>query len=160
LDKRNNGEFENTLMPKAKEEDVIRIKEWPTDYARNAYKRKHYIEAIQVLHGFIETKLQELLILTGTIDYKKETLEIWDIANQISLIHCVKVLFILGQISQKEYQSILKFNSMRNQIVHRLFHETYDQGVKGVSKKDFDEVFNQGLSLSDLLQRKTEERIE
>lgn len=49
---------------------------------------------------------------------------------------------------------------MRNQIVHRLFHETYDQGVKGVSKKDFDEVFDQGLSLSDLLQRKTEKRIE
>lgn len=119
-------------MRKVKEEDVIRIKDWPPDYAQKAYKRKHYIEAIQVLHGFIETKLQELLILTGTIDYKKETSEIWDIANQISLINCVKVLFILGQISQKEYQSILKFNSMRNQIVHRLFHETYDQGVKGV----------------------------
>lgn len=93
-------------MPKAREEDVIRIKEWPTDYARKAYKRKHYIEAIQVLHGFIETKLQELLILTGTIDYKKETSEIWDIANQISLIHCVKILFILEQVTQKEYQSI------------------------------------------------------
>lgn len=140
--------------------EFIRLKEWPTEYAQKAYRKKHYIEAMQVLHGFIETKLQELLLLTGTMDYKKETSEIWNIANQISLIHCVKVLYILGQIEQNEYQSILKFNSMRNQIVHRLFHETYEEGIKGVPKKDFDAIFKQGLTLCNLLQRKTEERIE
>ncbi len=80
-------------MKKTKDkEEFIRIREWPTEYAQKAYKRKHYIEAIQVLHGFIETKLQELLILTGTIDYKKQMVDTWDIANQISLVHCVKVV--------------------------------------------------------------------
>lgn len=140
-------------------EDFIRIREWPTEYAKKAYKRKHYIEAIQILHGFIETKLQELLILTGTIDYKKQALDIWDIANQISLINSVKVLYILGQVEQPNFQSILKFNSMRNQIVHRLFYETYNEGAKGVSKKDFDEIFNHGLLLCDFLQQKSEEKI-
>lgn len=148
-------------MPKANEkEEFIKINEWPTDYAQAAYKRKHYIEAVQVLHGFIETKLQELLILTGTIDYKRKTSDVWDIANQISLINCVKVLYIIGQISQQEYEGILKFNSMRNQIVHKLFHETYEHGIKGVPKKDFDAAYNKGLALCDLLQRKTEDKIE
>ena len=46
-------------------DEFIRIKEWPTDYAQTAYNQDKFIEAIQVLHGFIETKLQELLILEG-----------------------------------------------------------------------------------------------
>jgi len=139
-------------------DDIIRIREWPTDYAEKAYKRKHYIEAIQVLHGFIENKLQELIMLIGALDYKLEFSEIWNIANQISLINSVKVLYVTGQIKKSEYQSILKFNSMRNQIIHRLFHETYEEGIKGVSKKEFDIAFKSGLALCDLLQTKTEER--
>lgn len=138
--------------------DIIRIREWPTDYAEKAYKKKHYIEAIQVLHGFIENKLQELLMLMGALDYKLEFSEIWNIANQISLINSVKVLYVTGQINKSQYQSILKFNSMRNQIIHRMFHETYEEGIKGVSKKEFDVAFKSGLKLCDILQTKTEER--
>lgn len=138
--------------------EIIRIREWPTDYAEKAYKKKHYIEAIQVLHGFIENKLQELLMLMGALDYKLEFSEIWNIANQISLNNSVKVLYVTGQIKKSEYQAILKFNSMRNNIIHNLFHETYKEGVKGVSKKEFDIAFESGLKLCDLLQTITEER--
>lgn len=141
-----------------KNEEYIRIKEWPTEYAQGAYNQKNYIEAIQVLHGFIETKLQELLILVGSKSNNME--EIWDVANQISLIHCVKVLFIVGEISKKEYQDIIFFNKMRNQIVHGLFHDTYENGVKGVSRKKFDLAFNKGMDLCDNLQRKGEVNIE
>lgn len=138
----------------------LRIKDWPIDYAQKAYNKKNYIEAMQVLHGFIETKLQELLILTGMVDFNRDASEIWDIANQISYINCVKVLYVLGQISRKEYQDAIQFNKMRNQLVHKIFHDPYDQGFKGIPSEEFAIVFKQGLELGDLLQRKTEEKIE
>lgn len=141
-----------------RKDEFIRIKEWPPDYAQTAYNQENYIEAIQVLHGFIETKLQELLILEGS--KSNDMKEIWDIANQISLVHCVKVLFIIGELDKKEYENILFFNKMRNQIVHGLFNETYEDGIKGVSKNKFDIAFKQGMELCDILQRKGEIKIE
>jgi hypothetical protein len=139
---------------------VIRIREWPGDHAKRAYDNQNYVEAIQVLHGFIETKLQELLILTGSVDFNQDSAETWDIANQISYINCSKVLFILGQLSQSEYQNVLQFNSLRNQVVHRLFHEPFNEGVKGIPRADYDRVFKLGIEMSGLLQRKSEEKIE
>ena len=139
-------------------EEFIRIKEWPTEYAQGAYNQGNYIEAIQVLHGLIETKLQELLILEGSKSNDME--EIWDIANQISLTNCVKVLFIIGEITKREYQDIIFFNKIRNQIVHGLFHDTYEHGVRGVSRKKFDIAFDKGMDLCDNLQRKGEMKIE
>lgn len=138
--------------------EYIQIKEWPTDYAQKSYNQGNFIEGIQVLHGFIETKLQELLILEGS--KSNDMAEIWDLANQISLIHCVKVLFIIGELEKKEYDSILFFNKMRNQIVHGLFKETYDDGIKGVLKSEFDKAFKLGMGLCDILQLKTELKIE
>ncbi len=137
-------------------DEFIRIKEWPTDYAQTAYNQDKFIEAIQVLHGFIETKLQELLILEGAKSNK--IAEIWDIASQISLIHCVKFLFIIGELNKKEYENILFFNKMRNQIMHELFNETYENGVKGVSKNKFDIAFKQGIKLCDILEQKGEKK--
>lgn len=138
----------------------IRIREWPGDHAKRAYDNQNYVEAIQVLHGFIENKLQELLILTGSVDFDQDSAETWDIANQVSYINCSKVLFILGQFSRNEYQNVLQFNSMRNQVVHKLFHEPFNEGEKGIPRTDYDRVFKLGLEMSDLLQRKSQEKIE
>lgn len=85
--------------------EFIRIRDWPPDYAQTAYEKGNYIEAIQVLHGFIETKLQELLIMEGS--KSNEMKEIWDIANQISLVNSVKVLFIIGKLNKNEFENIL-----------------------------------------------------
>lgn len=134
--------------------EFIRIRDWPPDYAQTAYEKGNYIEAIQVLHGFIETKLQELLIMEGS--KSNEMKEIWDIANQISLVNSVKVLFIIGKLNKNEFENILFFNKMRNQVIHGLFNDTYEDGIKGVSKNNFDMAFKQGMKLSDILQRKGE----
>lgn len=45
---------------------------------------------------------------------------------------------------------------MRNQVIHGLFNDTYEDGIKGVSKNNFDMAFKQGMKLSDILQRKGE----
>jgi|SRR6478735_3516598 len=137
----------------------IRINEWPTEYAIKAYESKHYVEAIQVIHGFIENKLQELLILTGSVDFNKEMEDTWDIANQIKLNDCAKVLYVIGQINQTEFQNILNFNSMRNKVIHQLFKEPYDKAIKGVPLNEYDIVYKNGLELCDILQAKSEDKI-
>ena len=142
------------------DEEYIFINEWPSDYARKAYEQNHFIEAIQVLHGAIEAKLQELLTLTGSVDFDMDIDKIWQISNQINLSNNVRVLFVLGQIEQKHYQEILNFNKMRNHIIHSLFQETFDDGLKRIPKKDFDAVFESGLLLVDILNSLCEKKID
>jgi len=141
-------------------EEFIRIIEWPTEHAQKAYDNKNYVEALQVLHGWIENKLQEILILIGSIDFNMDSSKTWDIANQVNYINAARVLFILSQLSDSEYQKIIKFNSLRNQLIHKLFHEPYEKEYKGILKKEYDNVFNHGKQLAELLQRKTELKIE
>jgi hypothetical protein len=141
-------------------EEFIRIRTWVTEHAQTAYDGKHYIEAIQVLHGWIENKLQEILILTGSIDYNVDLEKTWDIANQIGLIASAKMLFIISKLSEDEYQKLTKFNQLRNQVIHKIFLEPYEKIYEGVPKKQYDEVFKIGTNLAEQLQRKTEEMIE
>jgi hypothetical protein len=143
-------------MPK----EFIRIKGWVTDHALKAYKSKNFIEALQVLHGWIETKLQELLILTGSVDHDSNMSKIWDIANQINLVTSAHVLFILSQLTDNEYQMIIKFNGIRNQLIHKIYHEPYEKRYEGIPKEKYDEAFTIGMELADLLQMKTEEKAE
>jgi hypothetical protein len=142
------------------EQKFIKIKGWVTEHALKAYESENYIEALQVLHGWIENKLQELLILTGSVDHNSDMSKIWDIANQITLINSAHVLFILSQLSENEYQMIIKFNGIRNQIIHKIYHEPYEKIYEGVPKNKYDEAFGMGIKLSELLQRKTEAKIE
>ena len=142
------------------QKEFIRIEGWVTEHAQKAYESKNFVEALQVLHGWIENKLQELLILTGSIDHESDMSKIWDIANQINLVTSAHVLFILSQLTENEYQKIIKFNGIRNQLIHKIYHDPYEKIYKGVPKEKYDEAFKIGMELSDLLQMKTEEKIE
>jgi len=139
--------------------EFIRIRNWPTDHAKQAYTDGNYIEALQVLHGWIESRLQELLHLYGVIDCKQESKKIWDIVNQINFINSAKVLYILNILSDNEYQQSVKFNSTRNQLIHKIFHEPYEKIYEGIPKKEYDNVFKQGLKLADIIRLKTEEKV-
>ncbi|MFT5250547.1 MAG: hypothetical protein ACJAUV_001021 [Flavobacteriales bacterium] len=141
-------------------EEFIKIRTWVTEHAQSAYDNKYYIEAIQVLHGWIENKLQEILILTGSIDYSVDSGKTWGIANQINLIAAAKMLFIISKLNEDEYQKLTKFNRLRNQVIHKIYHEPYENIYEGVPKKQYDEVFNLGMNLAEQLQRKTEKMIE
>ncbi|WP_040495092.1 hypothetical protein [Fulvivirga imtechensis] len=139
--------------------EFIRIRNWPTDHAEKAYKDGNYIEALQVLHGWIESRFQELLHLYGVIDCKQDSEKIWDIVNQINFINSAKVLYILNILSENEYQQSVKFNSTRNQLIHKIFHEPYEKIYEGIPKKEYDNVFKQGLKLADIIQLKVEKKV-
>ncbi len=98
----------------------IRPKKWPMDHAKEAYKAGYYIEAIQVLHGWIEVKLRELLISlrAETVGHDKHFARIWDMTTEISLLSAAKALFIAGVISEPQYSRIQAFNRVRNNLIH------------------------------------------
>ena len=144
----------------SKKPEYIKIKKWVTIHAKDSYDKGFYIEALQVLHGWIENKLQELIILTGAIDFKQEMKDIWDISNEFSLYQSSKILYILNQISLLEYSEIKEFNSLRNKVIHKIYYDPYDGVYEGVSKENYDKVFNLGIILADSLQQKAEEKIE
>jgi len=139
--------------------EFIRIEGWVTEHAQMAYQNKFYIEALQVLHGWIENKLQELLILTGGIEFESNISKIWDVANQINLVSSAHTLFILSQITESDYQKIIKFNGVRNHLIHKIYHDPYEKRYEGIPKEQYDEAFKIGIELSDLLQKKTEDKI-
>jgi len=139
--------------------EFIRIREWPTHHAKQAYENGDFIEALQVLHGWIESRLQELLQLYGVNDCNQKHNKIWDIVSQINFNNSVKVLYILNILSDNEFQQLTKFNSTRNQLIHKIFHEPYEKIYEGIPKKEYDNVFNQGMRLADIIQLKVEEKV-
>lgn len=135
--------------------DYIKIRINVTEHAQNAYANEYYIEAIQVLHGWIENKLQEILILVGCVDNDAIADKTWDVANQINLNMSAKALYVIGKITDDEYQKIIKFNTLRNNIIHKIYYEPYEKPYLGVPRKQYDEVFQIGISLAEELQDKT-----
>jgi hypothetical protein len=141
-------------------DDYIKITDWVTNHAQKAYDTQFYIEAIQVLHGWIQNKLQELLILTGCIDHNSEMSKIWDMANEFDLYKLANTLYILSQINEHQFQMIIKFNKFRNTIIHNIYKDPYERVNPGIKKELYDEAFQIGIKLSEILQNKTEDKIQ
>jgi hypothetical protein len=134
--------------------DYIRPKGLPWEYAQKAYDSGHYIEAIQILHGWTENKLQELLLLLGSVKFGTELKDTWDTVNEIPFVHTLRALFVLGQLNSGEYRDLLELNSARNKIIHKLFRESYEGIIQSFSKKEFDAVFKKSIRALELIQEK------
>ena len=137
----------------------VKIPDWPPDHARQAYRDKYYLEALQTLHAWLECKLRELLLLQSTVvgaDHDSWARS-WDLSNEFPLIQAAKALSILGAISQDELARIIDFNRVRNNIVHKLFYDPYNEEWKGVLKVDYDRAFKAGLKLCEQIEFKSGE---
>jgi hypothetical protein len=134
--------------------EYIKPNSLPWEYAQNAYNDGHYIEASQILHGYLENKLQELLMMVGSGNFNTNFKDTWDVVNQIPFIHTLKALFVIGRINKAEYNSLLKLNKMRNKIMHQLFLEPYEKDNPGIPKRDFDDVFKKSLKAVHLIEEK------
>ena len=123
----------------------IRLTKPVEEAAIAAYEAGHYVEAIQLLHGFIENQARSYLMLVGSIKFGSVQSETWDIADEMSLHQVLKCLFVLNQITLDEYRMFNKLNSMRNKVVHQYFSEPYDELYVGVPKTSFEQVFRDSL---------------
>lgn len=125
--------------------EYIRPKDMPDELAQKAYDDGYYIEAIQVIHGWLENQARSFLMLVGCVHFKSEQRDTWDLAATVSLNDTLKVLRILNQISEQELSRFKKFNSLRNKIVHQYFKSPYEKEYLGIPKKEYDEVFKETI---------------
>jgi hypothetical protein len=138
------------------DEKFIKWKIDPVKHAYGAYKDEYYIEAIQVLHGWIEAAIRELLMMSRHGNIRRVFSEMWDIAEETGYNYLSRALLIIGKISQKEYKELQEFNSLRNKIVHKFFYEPYDKEYKGVPLKDYDRLFKRGIKLAKKMESRSE----
>jgi len=85
----------------------IKYRDDPKTLAEQAYSQGFYVEAIQLLHAYLENQAQSLFMLVGCVHFKAEQEDTWDIADSFPFHQCVKALFILNQIFDIE-QKVLK----------------------------------------------------
>jgi len=136
--------------------EYIKNRGWPPEVAKKAYNDGYYAEAIQTLHGWLESQCREMLKIVGSVHFQTNLSDTWDITDEISLNNIIKTLFVLGQITKEEYEGLQELNTVRNKIIHQMFKEPYDKEFKGILKEQYDTVFNRSLEYSQLLQEKLE----
>ncbi len=137
----------------------IRINGFPPDYAEKAFAAGYYLEALQTLHGWIECKLRELLLLQRSLlgaSYEGWP-KAWDVSNEFSLNSASKTLLVLGAITEEEQRDISAFNRVRNNLVHKMFYDPYDEHWQGVDKKELVDAFQKGLRLANEIELKSGE---
>jgi hypothetical protein len=140
-------------------ERFIKISGYPPDHARKAYDNGYFLEAIQTLHGFLERKLQEFLLMqrvpkNGVYESWSKA---WDVSVELSLNNAGKALFVIKAISEDELNKISKFNRVRNNIIHKLFYDHHDEKWLGLKKEEYDELFETGMALCDEIDSKSSE---
>lgn len=139
--------------------EYIKPRDNPDELARQAYRDGYYIEAIQLLHGWIENQSRSFLMLIGCIHFNADQKDTWDLTDTITLNDTLKVLRILNQISNDEFLHFRKLNSVRNKIIHQSFKEPYESTYQGYPKKDFDELFEKTVRQAYFFTNKCEEAV-
>ena len=137
--------------------DYSRWKEYPTDHAARAYRDGFFLEAIQVLHGFIEAKLRDFLMVSRHGNIKGGYQDIWDLTQEMGFNVLARALFVSGRLTKNEYEELQRFNSLRNRVVHKFFWEPYDKDFKGVPRNEYDAAFKAGSRLIEALDFKAGE---
>ena len=57
-------------------------------------------------------------------------------------------MLVVGKLDKPTYCAVCKFNSLRNRIIHKIFHEPYDTPRPAMSKSEYDRAFTFGVRLS------------
>jgi hypothetical protein len=128
-------------------EKNIRLKAYPPDHAKNAFEQEFYFEAITVLHGFIEQQMRSLFHLCISSKLDIPIADGWDVNEKLSYLPLSHVLFITQQIDKNEYDILISFNSLRNEVIHRYYHDPYEGWGYEISKIKFASQFNQALKV-------------
>ena len=132
----------------------------PRSLAEEAYRQGFYVEAIQILHAFLENQARSLFMLVGCVHFNAKQKDTWDVADGFSFHECLKALFVLNQISKQELGEFKMFNSMRNKIIHQIFKEPYEDIHDGVPRAEYDAVFRRTLEQIEFFTRKNEDIVE
>jgi hypothetical protein len=140
--------------------DLKQTKKMPDELAMEAYQNGYYIEAIQILHAWLENQAQSYVCLIGAVHFEANMKETWDIADSFKFHQSLKFLFVMNHITKQEFDSFKELNSLRNKIMHDLYKEPYSKKNKSVSKDLYDKIFKKTMEQAYYFTRKAEEIIE
>lgn len=129
----------------------------PEEQAQRAYDAGYHVEAIQILHTWVENQARGLLIAMATVTFNAETSDAWSTADTYTLDHTLKILYLFNQISKAEYSEYKELNSLRNKVVHQIFVDPYDEVYEGVPKEVYDKVFNRTIKEAYFFTQKNDE---
>jgi hypothetical protein len=127
--------------------DFLKIPVPASEHAEKAYLDGYYVEAIQVLHGYLEAQLRQFLMISGASDRDLRFVETWDLTYDFPMISAAKALFIIQKISKEELEDLTAFNRTRNRIIHKLYFDPYEKVNEGIPKKEYDATFDQAKRL-------------
>lgn len=139
--------------------EYIKLRHDPEELANKAYSEGFYVEAIQILHCFLENQARSLVMLIGNVHFNAAQADTWDIADTFSFQQCLKILFVLNQISKEQFLEFNKFNQLRNHVVHQLYKEPYEKMYLGIPKSKFDEIFHKTMEQIYIFTRKNEDLV-
>ncbi|MET3032480.1 hypothetical protein [Flavobacterium johnsoniae] len=134
-------------MHKTNKNNIISLKGYPSDHAFKAYEEGYYFEAVAVLHGFIEGQMKSLFHLHAITICKTSISDTWDVNDKISYIMLAHVLFVSNLINRNQYDILISFNSVRNELMHRFYLDKYDKDSKGLSKAKLSSCFKPAYNL-------------
>jgi len=124
----------------------VRLDAWPPDHAKNAYEKGFFVEALQVLHAWIELQAKELLIQVGCVRFSTKYPDTWDSLDELDYKDVVRSLYAIGQLTEKELTELLSINSARNKMIHRIFKEPHQHFHRGFPEQEYERVFKAAMT--------------
>ncbi|HMP73378.1 MAG TPA: hypothetical protein PKE55_08975 [Kiritimatiellia bacterium] len=128
-----------------KRKSYIRLQSWPPDHAAHAYKKGFYIEAMQVLHAFIEHEAKGFLLMVGCAHFKARFVKTRHTLDNLDYKHIIAALHAIGKLTSTEARDLLEINTMRNTLIHRTFSEPGKDFRLGVVKEEYDRAFRKAM---------------
>jgi hypothetical protein len=147
------------MHTKKKRELNLNLKEYPTDHALKALKEEYYFEAVAVLHGFIEREMKSFFHLKAATISNTPLKNAWDVNEKLSYIMLAHSLFILNFIGKNEYDTLVSFNTIRNEIMHRYYLDKYEEGHIGISKVKLNSCFKSALKVVKEIGKRADELV-
>lgn len=119
--------------------------------ALDAYHSDHFVEAIQLMHGHLESCVRTLIFCSGQKHNPADFIHAQHVSQEISLSQGVKCLYVLGGITKEQYDKAVLFNRTRNKLVHDLHTSKVFKKSIGIKKSLLDDAFFDANDLSNEL---------
>jgi hypothetical protein len=143
----------------------MKVKEWVDgglvldgdilEGAEEAFKETRYVEAFALLHAYIDWWMTDLIQLSGSIRDSSKTYALL-FECEYRFRSSAKILLTKRIVDGKEYGRLLKFNELRDKIIHRLVIYSYQHHARNkVTGNEIVERFEEGKALALLLRGRT-----
>lgn len=113
---------------------------------RQIYSQGFYVEAVHVMHAYIENQVRSLLVNIGCIHFSSEFNNVVSVSESLSVSECVAVLCILNQLTKDEFDEINQTMKLYPKFARKTFKTPYEEIYEGIVKQDYDAYFDRLLS--------------